>query len=103
MKAIVKREAGPGALVWQDWPEPALRPGHVVVQIERAGICSTDVAIYDWTYRGRKPVEIPSMLGHEAAGTVCAVADDVEDVKVGDRVALQVIWGHPHARQSLQG
>jgi L-iditol 2-dehydrogenase len=100
MKAIVKREPGPGGLEWTDWPDPELRPGHAIVQIERAGICSTDVAIYDWTYKGRQPVAVPSMLGHEAAGVVVASDGDVPE---GTRVGLQVIWGRPHARESLAG
>jgi threonine dehydrogenase-like Zn-dependent dehydrogenase len=103
MKAIVKTAAEPGALVWGEWPDPEVRPGQVLVEVQRAGICSTDVAIYDWTYRGRQPVPIPSMLGHEAAGVVTEVGDYVDEVGVGDRVALQVIWGHAHARESLQG
>jgi threonine dehydrogenase-like Zn-dependent dehydrogenase len=103
VRAIIKTEAGPGALVWGEWPEPVLRPGHAIVEIERAGICSTDVAIYDWSYRGRRPIQLPSMLGHEAAGTVSRVAGDVDDVGVGDRVSLQVIWGRPHAWQSILG
>lgn len=103
MKAMVKTAPEPGALSWQDWPDPELRRGQVIVEIERAGICSTDVAIYDWSYRGRQPVRTPSILGHEAAGVVTAVADDVSDVPPGSRVALQVIWGRPHSRQSLRG
>ena len=100
MKAIIKREPGAGGLEWTDWPDPQPRPGHAIVQIERAGICSTDVAIYDWTYKGRQPVAMPSMLGHEAAGVV--IASDGE-VPVGTRVGLQVIWGRPHSRESLAG
>jgi L-iditol 2-dehydrogenase len=101
VKAIVKQEAGPGGLAWTDWPEPEARPGYAVVEIERAGICSTDVAIYDGTYRGREPLEIPCMLGHEAAGVV--VAGGAGDVPDGTRVGLQVIWGRPHSRETLDG
>lgn len=103
MNAVVKTEAAPGALAWQEWPDPELRPGHVMVEIAQAGICSTDVAIYRWTYAGRHPIRIPSMIGHEAGGTVSAVGEGVTEVEVGDRVALQVIWGHAHAPQSLRG
>jgi L-iditol 2-dehydrogenase len=103
MKAIVKTAAEPGALEWREWPEPELQAGEVVVEIDRAGICSTDLAIYDWTYRGRRAVSVPSMLGHEAAGVVSGVGERTEGVRVGDRVALQVIWGRPHARESLLG
>jgi L-iditol 2-dehydrogenase len=100
MKAIIKREPGAGGLEWTDWPDPKPLPGQVIVQIERAGICSTDVAIYDWTYKGRQPIAMPSMLGHEAAGTVVASEGEVPE---GTRVGLQVIWGRPHARESLAG
>jgi threonine dehydrogenase-like Zn-dependent dehydrogenase len=103
VKAIIKAEAGEGNLAWTDWPEPTPRPGQVVVDIKQAGICSTDVAIYSGTYSGRRPIEFPSMLGHEAAGVVSEVSEGIDDVRIGDRVALQVIWGHPHARQSLLG
>jgi 2-desacetyl-2-hydroxyethyl bacteriochlorophyllide A dehydrogenase len=103
VKAIVKTAAVPGALEWQEWGDPELRPGHVLVEIESAGICSTDVAIYDWAYPGRRPVELPAVLGHEAAGTVIDLAEDVADVSSGERVALQVIWGRPHSRPSLLG
>jgi L-iditol 2-dehydrogenase len=103
MKAIVKTGAGPGELVWTDWPDPVAGPGQVVVDIVRAGICSTDVAIYDWSYRGRQPVTVPSVLGHEAVGLVAAVGEGTGELFVGDRVALQVIWGHAQAEQSLLG
>ena len=102
MRAIVKVAPGVGGLEWRDWPDPELRPGQVIVEIERGGICSTDVAIYDGSYKGRRPLLFPTMLGHEAAGSVVAAADDV-DVPVGARVGLQVIWGHPHAAESLLG
>jgi L-iditol 2-dehydrogenase len=103
VKAIVKAAEGPGALAWSEWPEPELRPGHVLVEIERAGICSTDVAIANGTYRGRQPVQIPSVLGHEAVGVVAEVGPGGDGVAAGDRVALQVIWGRAHSRQSLFG
>jgi threonine dehydrogenase-like Zn-dependent dehydrogenase len=103
MKAMVKTGAGPGELVWTDWPDPSAGPGQVVVDVVRAGICSTDVAIHDWSYRGRQPVLVPSVLGHEAAGVVTALGEGTEELAVGDRVALQVIWGHAQAEQSLLG
>lgn len=103
MKAIVKTAEGAGELAWSEWPEPVAKPGHVVVEIERAGICSTDVAIYNWTYRGRRPLQLPSTLGHEAFGTVSALGDGVHGLALGERVGLQVIWGRPYSRQSSLG
>jgi threonine dehydrogenase-like Zn-dependent dehydrogenase len=103
MMGLVKTAPEPGAVEWREWPDPSLPPGHVMVEVERAGVCSTDVAIARWTYRGRRPVEIPSLLGHEAAGVVSAVGDGVDDIATGDRVALQVIWGRPHSAETLRG
>ena len=103
MKGLVKTREGPGNVVWTDWPDPSIRDDQVLVEILRTGICSTDLAVLDWTYRPRRPVLVPSILGHEAAGRVVAVGDRVEDVEIGNNVALQVIWGHHHARESLLG
>lgn len=103
MKAVVKTAAEPGCVVWQEWTNPRPRAGQVVVEVLRAGICSTDVAIHDWTYRPREPVLVPSVLGHEGAGRVVEVTDGADGIQVGDRVALQVVWGHAHAPESLLG
>jgi 2-desacetyl-2-hydroxyethyl bacteriochlorophyllide A dehydrogenase len=103
MKAIIKDQPGPGGLRWREWHEPTVKAGDVLVEIERAGICSTDVAIYDWTYRGRHPIELPTMLGHEAVGTITAIGSDVSGMSLGQRVALQVIWGRPHSRETMLG
>ena len=62
-----------------------LNYGEILVKIESALTCGTDVK----TYRRGHPVlikSIPSGFGHEFAGTVAKVADGVENVKVGDRV-----------------
>ncbi|MFN8224237.1 MAG: zinc-binding dehydrogenase [Gaiellales bacterium] len=74
----------------------------MIVELKRGGICSTDVAIYDGSYQGRRPLSYPSMLGHEAAGIVVESAPDV-NIAPGTRVGLQVVWGNPHSVESLQG
>ena len=66
MKAIVKIAEAPESLAWQDWPDPAAGFGQVVVEIERAGICSTDVAIYNWTYKGEQVMLVPGFLRADA-------------------------------------
>ncbi|ASO19774.1 S-(hydroxymethyl)mycothiol dehydrogenase [Actinoalloteichus hoggarensis] len=63
-------------------PDPG--PGEVVVDIAACGVCHTDLH-----YRqGGINDEFPFLLGHEAAGTVEAVGEGVEDVAVGDYVVL---------------
>jgi len=67
---------------------PGARPGWVVVAVEAAGICGTDVAVY----QGVHPATLPIVLGHEFAGRVLAVGAGVTNVAVGDRVLAQGGW-----------
>ena len=103
MQALIRYADEPRTLRWSEWPRPAVGTRDVLVRIVRAAVCSTDVAIWAGSYRGRQPNVVPAMVGHEAAGVIEAVGDEVTDLAVGDRVALQVIWGHPHAPESMCG
>ena len=47
MKALVKETAAPG-LVLKNVPEPTIRDDEVLIRVRRAGVCGTDVHIYDW-------------------------------------------------------
>jgi len=76
---------GPGDLRAEElpWPEPG--PGEIVVRIEAALTCGTDVK----TLRRGHPVmipRVPTVFGHELAGTVSAVGAGVRDLREGDRV-----------------
>lgn len=93
MKAVVKLAPQPGSIAVQDVPIPAIGPDEVLVAIKGTGICGTDVLLYNWTYRGRKPVHPPIVLGHEGAGVVVEVGLQVRNVRVGDRVALEALIG----------
>src|SRR3970040_2196980 len=81
MKAVVYR--GPGDLRFEEVPTPT--PGRVLVRVDAALTCGTDVK----TYRRGHPVmipETPTIFGHELAGTVVEVGPGVDGVKEGDRV-----------------
>jgi L-iditol 2-dehydrogenase len=76
---------GPGDLRDEDIPIPQPAPGELLVRVEAALTCGTDVK----TLRRGHPVMIPrlpTVLGHEFAGTVAAVGDGVQTFSVGDRV-----------------
>ena len=47
MKALVKETAGPG-FVLKNVPVPTIRDDEVLIRVRRAGVCGTDVHIYDW-------------------------------------------------------
>ncbi|MEN5074197.1 alcohol dehydrogenase catalytic domain-containing protein [Isoptericola cucumis] len=59
-------------------------PTEVRVRIEAAGVCHSDLSVVD----GNRVRPLPMLLGHEAAGRVEAVGDDVSDVAVGQRVVM---------------
>jgi S-(hydroxymethyl)glutathione dehydrogenase/alcohol dehydrogenase len=67
----------------------ALKPGDVLVRIRAAGLCHTDLEVIE----GQLAYPMPIVLGHEAAGTVEAIAADVIGLKPGDPVVLS--W-NPH-------
>lgn len=59
-------------------------PGEVLVRIEAAGICHSDLSVVN----GVRSRPVPMLLGHEAAGIVTALGDGVDDLAVGQRVVM---------------
>ena len=57
-------------------------PEEVLIQMEAAGICHSDLSVVN----GDRPRPLPMLLGHEAAGRVVAVGADVDDLQPGQRV-----------------
>ena len=76
---------GPGDLRFEDIPVPEPEPGGLVVRVEAALTCGTDVK----TLRRGHPVmipHVPTVFGHELAGVVTAVGRGAPGVKEGDRI-----------------
>jgi len=65
-------------------PDPAVGSGDVLIAVKAAGICGTDVHIYE----GDFIADYPLIPGHEFAGEVVEVGEDVQNFKQGDRVAV---------------
>lgn len=59
-------------------------PGEVLVRIEAAGICHSDLSVVD----GNRPRPLPMLLGHEAAGIVEQVGEGVASPAIGARVVM---------------
>src|SRR5947209_16574283 len=90
MRAILCREHGPpSGLVLADAPEPEPGPGQVVIEVHAAGVNFPDVLLVQGLYQVKPP--LPFTPGVEAAGTVSAVGEGVQQVRVGDRVAAGVM------------
>ncbi len=76
---------GPGDLRLEDLPVPEPARGELVVRIDAALTCGTDVK----TLRRGHPVmipKVPTVFGHELAGTVAAVGAGIDRFSTGDRV-----------------
>ncbi|MFG3258831.1 zinc-binding dehydrogenase [Streptomyces sp. NPDC048172] len=80
MRAIVRQ--GPSVRL-RRMPVPSPEPGEILVQVMVAGLCRTDVHAADPDGHAE-----PVVLGHEFAGVVAELGDEVTGFAVGDRVAV---------------
>jgi 2-desacetyl-2-hydroxyethyl bacteriochlorophyllide A dehydrogenase len=92
----------PGTISIEMLPDPTPGPGDIVVAPGAVGICGTDLHIIDGDF---PPAPYPLVPGHEFAGEVVAVGRDVDQVAVGDRVAVDpsLFCGHCVYCQRLRG
>lgn len=87
MQGVMKSKPEAGAEYRTDLPIPEVGPRDILVNVKAVAICGTDQHIYNWTAYAQERVPVPMVFGHEFAGDVVAVGDQVTEVKVGDRVA----------------
>ena len=80
--AVVDEKGGPFAL--QEVQLGELRPDELLIKVQAAGICHTDIVVRDQWY----PVPLPAVLGHEGGGIVEQVGTAVSGFEAGDHVSL---------------
>jgi len=85
MRASVLTDVEEMTVMERRRPEPGSQ--EVLIRVGATGVCMTDYH----TYHGSLQVEKPVILGHEIAGTVAAVGNNVTDHDLGDRVAVNPI------------
>jgi (R,R)-butanediol dehydrogenase/meso-butanediol dehydrogenase/diacetyl reductase len=88
----------------------ALGPGMIEVEVAYCGICGSDLAEYRHPFAirpekvhpltGQKP---PVTLGHEFSGTVVAIGEGVDQVKIGDRVSADACWRCGECKACVEG
>jgi len=88
MLAIRKTRPGKGLEV-QQVPRPRPGPSDVLVYVEAASICGTDVHIWRWDAWSQRRIKPPLTLGHEFCGTIVEVGDKVLHAAVGDYVSAE--------------
>ncbi|MEA3036849.1 MAG: S-(hydroxymethyl)glutathione dehydrogenase / alcohol dehydrogenase [Sphingomonadales bacterium] len=81
MKAAILHQPGTSLLI-EDVQVSAPRPREVLIRTRACGACHSDLHFIDGAY----PTPLPAIPGHEAAGVVEAVGEDVTAVKPGDAV-----------------
>jgi D-xylulose reductase len=80
-----------------------LGPADVKIKIHTVGICGSDVHYYTHGKIGPFVVKAPMVLGHEAAGTIVEVGENVKNLKVGDRVCMEPGIPDPNSKASRLG
>jgi len=87
MKAAVIHKAGDVRIETVEVPKPG--PGEVLVAMKAVGVCGSDVHYYKAGRIGDYAVKEPMILGHECAGEIVELGEGVDNVKIGERVAVE--------------
>lgn len=78
-------------------------PNDVLLKVEQVGVCGSDVHYYTTGRIGSQVVQYPYRVGHEFSATVVEVGAEVENVVVGDRVAVEPAMSCWECDQCKQG
>ena len=81
MRAAVFKELGK-PLVIEEVPKPQVKENEILMQVKAAAICIADI----YSIKGERPLQLPHIMGHEAAGIVAEVGSGVRNFKPGDRI-----------------
>jgi len=84
---------------------PVPDPGEVVVDVERAGLCGTDVEFFtgQMSYLHTGQAQYPIRIGHEWVGIVARAGDDVDPSWVGRRVTADTMLGCGRCSRCIRG
>jgi len=83
MQALVY--TGPEKLVIKELDVPSIKPGEVLVKVESAGICGSELE----GYMGHSSIRVPPLvMGHEFCGRVVAIGDEVHELTLDDKVIV---------------
>lgn len=73
--------------------------GEILVRVAAAGLCHSDLSVIN----GDRPRPMPMALGHESAGVVEALGEDVTDIAVGDHVVMVFMPSCGHCLPCSEG
>ncbi|MBL7496363.1 alcohol dehydrogenase catalytic domain-containing protein [Frankia sp. CNm7] len=89
----------------QEIPVPVAAPGEAIIDVERVGVCGTDVEFFngEMAYLQEGHARFPIRLGHEWCGTVSRVGDGVDPTWIGRRVMGDTMLGDGVCRRCRRG
>ena len=99
MKAVVLHDADDMRVEERSVPE--LGPGEILLKVNVASICGTDLKVLHRTLQGQPAGEF--IMGHEYAGTVAALGPGVNEFQIGERVAVEVHKGCDRCENCIKG
>ncbi|MCP4318600.1 MAG: L-idonate 5-dehydrogenase [Hyphomicrobiales bacterium] len=86
MRAIVIHQAKDLRIEERDAVQPG--PGEVLIRLETGGVCGSDLHYYNHGGFGAVKLREPMILGHEVSGRVTELGSGVDDLSIGDLVAV---------------
>src|SRR3989475_4766634 len=89
MKAAVKMKRAPKSTELRKVPMAEPSPSEVLIRVDIASICGTDVHIYDWDAWAAARIKVPLIQGHEFAGHVETLGSGVTGLRKGDYVSAE--------------
>ena len=103
MRAFVITGPGVGAVA--DVPEPVAEPGQVIVEVDRVGVCGTDMEFYagDMAYLHSGDAAFPVRIGHEWCGHVVEAGAEPDASWIGRRVTGDTMLGCRRCSRCLAG
>ena len=86
MKSLMKLKPEPG--IWlTKTKKPEYGHNDLLIKINKTAICGTDIHIYNWDKWSQQTIPVPMTVGHEYAGEVVAMGQEVKGFEIGDRVS----------------
>ena len=98
MRALVKTAPGPG-MELRDVPIPVCGPSDVLIKVHAAGVCGTDLHIWEWDAWASARLKPPVVIGHEFAGEIASLGAEAAAeglLATGDKVTAEghIVCGH---------
>ncbi|WP_299533606.1 alcohol dehydrogenase catalytic domain-containing protein [Ulvibacterium sp.] len=84
MEALVKYDKGQGNVRLQYMPDPKVKKGQVILEVNSCGVCGTDLHVYHDTFKNYPPV----ILGHEFSGQVVEKGPNTDGIDLGGRFSV---------------